>query len=67
MKATELKFSFIVSPLDDCIDSPHPVLQKWQVKEALIHFMDDYIDKLMTDDDYAQIAIGGREGTVTKQ
>ena len=67
MKAAELTFNFIVSPLDDCIDSPHPVLQKWQVKESLLGFMNDYIDKIMTEDDYAQIAIGGREGTVTKQ
>lgn len=66
MKATELTFAFIVSPLDDCIDSPHPVLQRWQVKEALQQFLDDYVDKLMDDGDYAQIAIAGRSGTVTK-
>ena len=67
MKANELTFNFIVSPLDDCIDSPHPVLQRWQVKESLLQFMNDYIDKIMTEDDYAQIAIGGRTGTVRKQ
>ncbi len=67
MKATELTFSFIVCPLDDCIDSPHPVLQKWQVKESLLQFMNEYIEKVMTDDDYAQVAIGGRTGTVSKQ
>ncbi len=67
MKATELTFNFIVSPLDDCIDSPHPVLQRWQVKESLLQFMTDYIDKIMDEDEYAQIAIGGRTGTVRKK
>ncbi len=65
-RVNELKLGFVVAPLDDCIDSENPVMAKWQVREAMQQFMDDYIDKLMNDDDYATVYIAGRKRKVPK-
>lgn len=63
-KLNELKLVFLVAPLDDLCDSETPIMSKWQVKEAMHNLLEDYIEKLIDEGEWASVIVAGRNHKV---
>ena len=63
-KINELHLTFLVAPLDDLCDSESPIMSKWQVKEMMHALVEDYVEKLIEEGEWASVIVAGRQGQV---
>ncbi len=66
-KFNELNLVFVVAPLDDLCDSQTPIMSKWQVKEAMHSLLEQYIDQLMEEGEWATVLAAGKKHKMAKQ
>ncbi len=66
-KLNELRLMFLVAPLDDLCDSKIPIMSKWQMKEAMHDLLDNYIEELIEEGEWATVIAAGRKHKVRKR
>ncbi len=66
-KLNELHLTFLVAPLDDLCDSETPIMSKWQVKEMMHALVEDYVEKLIEEGEWASVIVAGRQRQVVRR
>ncbi len=66
-KLNELHLTFLVAPLDDLCDAETPIMSKWQVKEIMHSLVEDYVEKLIGEGEWASVIIAARQGQVVQR
>jgi len=57
---------FLVAPLDDLCDAEIPIMSKWQVKEAMHNLVEDYIERLIGEGEWATVMARGKKHKIGK-
>lgn len=66
-KCNELNLVFVVAPLDDLCDSKTAIMSKWQVKEAMHNLIEQYVEQLMEEGEWATVLAAGKKHTMDKR
>ncbi len=66
-KLNELHLTFLVAPLDDLCDAETPIMAKWQVKEMMHALVEDYVEKLIEEGEWASVIVAGRQRQVVRR
>ena len=66
-KLNELHLTFLVAPLDDLCDAETPIMSKWQVKEIMHSLVEDYVEQLIGEGEWASVIVAGRQGKVIQR